>query len=230
MILNEDYFDDIEITDDDIESSNSLVISHNNEYATPEEWFRVMKSKYSHYILITIHHHTINENEVWENRIPHSLRNLQYMFDVYGMDYSQPTVQDFPLSKIKDNYRKCVFIDFHNYKLITMPDSDWKNNILFIAMYFNLPKVHSYKEACQFVGNMVSCILNNKEYNQNYSFFEIYSFDSSSNYVKMKKIGSTGYVYDKAHQTWMIDVISMFFPEKPVDAIRRELNSNRDLS
>ena len=38
MILNEDYFDDIEITDDDID------ISNNNEYATPEEWFMDMNS------------------------------------------------------------------------------------------------------------------------------------------------------------------------------------------
>lgn len=228
MILNEDYFDELKLTDDDISAQDysSTVID-----ATPEEWFRVMKSKYSHYILIRIEHHTINENEVWENRIPHSLRNLQYMFDVYGIDYSLPTVQDFPLSKIIDNYRKCVFIDFHNYKLITMPDSDWKNNILYIVMYFNLPKVRSYKEACQFVGNMVSCILNNKEYNQNYPFFYIYSVnDSSSNCVVMNKIGSIGYEYNKIHQTWMIDVISMFFPEKPVDAIRRELDSDRHLS
>lgn len=228
MILNEDYFDELKLTDDDISAQDysSTVID-----ATPEEWFRVMKSKYSHYILIRIEHHTINENEVWEHRIPHSLRNLQYMFDVYGIDYSLPTVQDFPLSKIIDNYRKCVFIDFHNYKLITMPDSDWKNNILYIVMYFNLPKVRSYKEACQFVGNMVSCILNNKEYNKNYPFFYIYSVDdSSSNYVVMKKIGSIGYEYDKTHQTWMIDVISMFFPEKPVDTICRELDSNRELS
>ena len=198
--------------------------------ATPEEWFRVMKSKYSHYILIRIVHHTINENEVWENRIPHSLRNLQYMFDVYGIDYSLPTVQDFPLSRIIDNYRKCVFIDFHNYKLITIPDSDWKNNILYIVMYFNLPKVRSYKEACQFVGNMVSCILNNKEYNQNYTSFYIYGVNSSTNRVEMKKMSNVGYVYDKIHQTWMINVISMFFPEKPVNAICREIESDRDLS
>ena len=44
MILNENYFDDIEITDDDIESSDSTAISNNNEYATPEDWFMDMRS------------------------------------------------------------------------------------------------------------------------------------------------------------------------------------------
>ena len=54
MILNEDYFKDIEITDDDIESSDDIVISHNKEYATPEEWFADMKSRYTHCIEILL--------------------------------------------------------------------------------------------------------------------------------------------------------------------------------
>ena len=44
MILNENYFDDIEITDDDIKSSYGIAISHNNKYATPEDWFMDMRS------------------------------------------------------------------------------------------------------------------------------------------------------------------------------------------
>ena len=48
MILNENYFDDIEITDDDID------ISDNNEYATPEEWFADIKSRYTHRIEIPL--------------------------------------------------------------------------------------------------------------------------------------------------------------------------------
>ena len=54
MILNEDYFKDIEITDDDIDSSDNIVISHNKEYATPEEWFTDIKSRYTHRIEIPL--------------------------------------------------------------------------------------------------------------------------------------------------------------------------------
>ena len=39
MILNEDYFDDLKLTDEDIESSDGIAVSLNNEYANPEEWF-----------------------------------------------------------------------------------------------------------------------------------------------------------------------------------------------
>ena len=49
MILNEDYFDDIEITDDDIE------ISNNKEYYNPSDWFtNEIKGKYSASLYIPI--------------------------------------------------------------------------------------------------------------------------------------------------------------------------------
>ena len=54
MILNEDYFDDIEITDDDINSSEDDVPSSYNKYATPEEWFADIKSRYTHRIEIPL--------------------------------------------------------------------------------------------------------------------------------------------------------------------------------
>ena len=36
MRLNEDYFDDLNLTDEDIESSDDIVISNNGEYDNPE--------------------------------------------------------------------------------------------------------------------------------------------------------------------------------------------------
>ena len=48
MILNEDYFKDIEITDDDIKSSDDNY--YTDDYANPEEYYDAMSSKYSRYI------------------------------------------------------------------------------------------------------------------------------------------------------------------------------------
>ena len=53
MILNEDYFKDIEITDDDIESSVNASSSY-NKYDNPEQMFIDMKSKYTHCIEIPL--------------------------------------------------------------------------------------------------------------------------------------------------------------------------------
>ena len=53
MILNEDYFDDIEITDDDIESSKEDSADVILKYATPEEWFaNEINGKYSEILFI----------------------------------------------------------------------------------------------------------------------------------------------------------------------------------
>lgn len=52
MILNENYFDDIEITDDDIKSSNGIVTSHVNEYPNLQEWYMDVKSKYTYSVII----------------------------------------------------------------------------------------------------------------------------------------------------------------------------------
>ena len=54
MILNEDYFDDLKLTDEDIESPDGIAISDNNKYATPEEWFADIKSRYTHCIEIPL--------------------------------------------------------------------------------------------------------------------------------------------------------------------------------
>ena len=52
MILNEDYFDDIEITDADIDYSEEDTTF---KYATPEEWFaNEIKGKYSAVLHIPI--------------------------------------------------------------------------------------------------------------------------------------------------------------------------------
>ena len=51
MILNENYFDDLDLTDEDIESPDA---DSYDEYATPEEWFVDMKSRYAHCIEIPL--------------------------------------------------------------------------------------------------------------------------------------------------------------------------------
>ena len=89
MILTEDYFKDIEITDDDIESSDDIVISHNNEYDNPEQMFMDMKSKYAHCIEIPL-----MRDIQWKLKPNLIIKRLLYMFNAYGIEYSEPTLQE----------------------------------------------------------------------------------------------------------------------------------------
>ena len=130
MILNEDYFKDIEITDDDINSSddNYMLPNHNTDdydYANPEECYKAMSSKYSHYIVLDIETETDNvltDSDLWNNKIPRMLKKLFYLFESYGIEYSEPVVseKDYYVSYlIQTELKDCKFFDLHEYKLIT---------------------------------------------------------------------------------------------------------------
>ena len=89
MILNENYFDELKLTDEDIESSDGIAISNNNEYTTPEEWFADIKSKYAHCINIPL-----KRNISWKLNPKPIIKRLLYVFDTYGIEYSEPTLQE----------------------------------------------------------------------------------------------------------------------------------------
>ena len=162
MILNEDYFDDIEITDDDIESSDSIAISNNNEYATPEEWFADMKTRYTHCININFVNYYEKEKQTIDY-IQFILKRVKYLFDAYGIEYSEPTLQD-GVSYFSDSYKDCNFLDFYGFKLATRFDNvaeALKSLSTYTAViFFNLPVIHSYKSACVFNNNIMKCLWN----------------------------------------------------------------------
>ena len=89
MIINEDYFDDIEITDKDIESSEDDVLSSYDKYDNPEQMFKDMKSKYAHCIEIPL-----KRDISWKLKPNLIIKRLLYVFDTYGIEYSEPTLQE----------------------------------------------------------------------------------------------------------------------------------------
>ena len=83
MILNEDYFDDLKLTDEDIESPEAETSSSYDEYDNPEQMFIDMKSKYAHCIEISL-----KRNCKWKWDLSLILKRLFYVFDIYEMEYS----------------------------------------------------------------------------------------------------------------------------------------------
>ena len=90
---------------------------------------------------------------------------------MYGIEYSQLTVVE-PVASIRlrNKFNNCNFIDFCGYKLITQYDSlaeftkssCAKRSFLNMVLFFNLPKLQSYKTACTFVGKIMKCLWSNK--------------------------------------------------------------------
>ncbi|MEE3416939.1 MAG: hypothetical protein VZR53_16425 [Prevotella sp.] len=72
MLLNEDYFDDLKLTDDDIASSDGIAVSLNNEYATPEEWFNSIYPKYNCFLSLNIQKKDaliLTDDKLWNQQI-----------------------------------------------------------------------------------------------------------------------------------------------------------------
>ena len=144
MILKEDYFNDLDLTDDDIESSDDNY--NTDDYANPKEYYNAMSSKYSHYIVLGIKtDNVLTDSVLWTNKIPRMLKRLFYLFDSYGIEYSKPVVteQDYYVSHlIKTKLEDCKFFDFHGYKLLTTYDTLEVESFreLSVLLFFNLPK------------------------------------------------------------------------------------------
>ena len=56
MLLKEDYFKDLDLTDDDIASSDSDAGFNSDDiyYDTPAEYYNAMTSRYTHSIIFSI--------------------------------------------------------------------------------------------------------------------------------------------------------------------------------
>ena len=130
MILKEDYFKDLDLTDDDIDSSDDNYYNTDTDdydYANGKEYYNAMSSKYSHYMFLGIQaDNTLTDSELWTDKVPHMLKRLFYLFDLYGIEYSTPVVTE-PAYRvhdlIDDKFEDCKFFDFDEYKVITTYDT-----------------------------------------------------------------------------------------------------------
>jgi hypothetical protein len=85
MILKENYFDDIEITNDDIISPDND-INLSSTFNNTDEMYRIIHSVYDRCMIIEIKKKDILQNDyLWDKQVPHLLRKLKTIFDIYGI-------------------------------------------------------------------------------------------------------------------------------------------------
>ena len=54
MLLKEDYFKDLEITDEDVRNSVGDFNTDDIDYTTPAEYYNAMTSRYTHSIIFNV--------------------------------------------------------------------------------------------------------------------------------------------------------------------------------
>lgn len=94
MILNEDYFDDIEITDDDLKHDmvHETADSHIPYVDDIDELGQYLSDKYRSIIMLTCYSKL--EPELWNVSLPRILHKMEYLLDIYNIDYECILAED----------------------------------------------------------------------------------------------------------------------------------------
>ena len=118
MLLNENYFDDLKLTDDDIISPDNN-INLSGTFNNIDDMYHMIQSVYDQCLLIEIKQKDLlMNNYLWDNQVLHLLKKLKTAFEIYGIEYSEPVLSEEPsvlFSKILLSDKKYKLKDFHKY-------------------------------------------------------------------------------------------------------------------
>ena len=154
MILNEDYFEDLEINDEDIIEDDYLDVEEpepNHELTVEEA--KKLPEQYGHFIRIEIDKDRERDRDttfIQTSLIPRLFKRLDTIFEYYGIDDYK-----YILSSIYDVKICETVVKFGNYQLFCQENEEdvYTNDIyhdLYINVYVNYPKFN-YKRAFHFL-------------------------------------------------------------------------------
>ena len=245
MLLNENYFDDLKLTDDDIESPDND-INLSGTFNNKDEMYRMIQSVYDQCLLIEIKKKDILLNDyLWDKQVLHLLKKLKTVFEIYGIEYSEPVLSKVPsvlFDKILLSDKKYELKDFHKYyKHLTYDDSIKKmyeptQYNIFVLIFFKSPVFSSYTSPGRLVGNIMKCLWHNTAVGTEYERFMIWNYDLSADRKKTIKCHMTLWnpiIYPESRikktkepDDAVIQTIKLFFPERDERDIYEELKNN----
>ena len=180
MILNEDYFDNIDITDDDLKSGETGLYTDVNKDTTTliKDMFSSYKQCLCLKFAIPFDENRPSQNfDVWNlfdktnkwNLFRNTIRRVYNVFDAYGIKYSEPffctkldwyeisndSNVDWDIINIENN--KVLVKSVYDIKLYKhMPTSNGLN----IFMFIDLPVFNSAKSAYRFLYRFANSLQN----------------------------------------------------------------------
>ena len=151
MIINEDYFKELELTDDDIISDDSGQPTH--IYKDYGDYSRHLTTQFKQCIIIhtSVFEDLFYNKTLWNTTIPNMLKRVELVLDVYNVDYE---------ITFRDNTYQCVTMQSYpvgNYNVYSFYDTaeDFYDGArsAFVIIYCNFPKF-TYKESYNFVDRL----------------------------------------------------------------------------
>lgn len=237
MILNEDYFKDIEISGDDIQVPDILNTSPSSQILT-DDIDDDNISRYKQSLLLLIQHKTYSEENM--NMLAYY---MNYFFDTYSMVHS-------PIYYVKGHI---FFIDnanVHPYKnFISIENKSLEEPVFFdtVVIYYRDLKFSNVKQMLKFVCSL-SDILNKKQigihieniclYNQimklrNSPYLNgndccMYIYNSSISFFKnILKTGMFNYKFATLNDMYFYDLVRWFFGKKTEKHIKYVQNTDK---
>ena len=164
MLINEDYFNNIDIEEDDIKNTDIV------EKLTPEEYYEYCKSHYSQTIVIHISD-VLKYNQTWVVKtMPDILtelsKKIHYLFNIFDIEYSD-------IVCVENVSEKKEIVDCGEYKMMINPE--WQINYIRdkVIIYVNYPKIY-YKRALLLAQKLQDIVFNYKNPDR-YKVFEVIS-------------------------------------------------------
>ena len=150
MQIYEDYFDKIEITDDDISNDETIGGMFGNDDA--ETLIHRLRTKYERCIVIEMlerNFELFTDRLIWKITVPECLKRVCYVLDAYNVEYeyvfrTMTASSTLHMEKIGQ------------YNILTADDINKKRNG-FIIFYVNFPEF-SYKESYYFITRLCNAM------------------------------------------------------------------------
>lgn len=152
MVINEDYFKDIEITDDDIRDDHDSHIPQEQDIATLDQH---LKSHYEHCIIFSTKYMSDLEkpdSKIWIFTVPKILKNIEYIFNIYNIEYEY-IIRDNSEGNINMKYWNIKNYNILSSYKIKNSDALFFGNSLNIYFYVKFPNFN-YKESYYFVNRL----------------------------------------------------------------------------
>ena len=165
MLINEDYFKDLEIEDEDIIEDDTLDVEEpEHEGLTLEELHKLHK-QYNHWIDFQINVDVSTNRDttfIQTSLLPKLFKRLDTIFEMYG-------IEDYKYVLTSCSVKDCdTIVEFGNYQLFC---GEWEkdkfinntyNGVIFINVFVNY-LVFNYKRAFRFVYTVVNLYRNCKQ-------------------------------------------------------------------
>ena len=159
MILNEDYFDDLKLTDEDIAADVEKMSSVVNDISNPELYDKYLTSHYSRNIILTgIYYKDLYnpEHTFWKYSVPKAMRRIECVLNAYNVEY-EIVFRDDSGKYVSPDYSihtyKVNQYDVFSYFSQKMFFSDDMQHGLYINIYCNFPDFN-YRESYEFIDRL----------------------------------------------------------------------------